>query len=109
MLAAEHFFSWDARENKAIAHLCAALDAALASGRPAHVKCFPESLANREFVAIAVNLCKRAEVNVAVLGNQTANALTLVPLLTVVPRRPAARGGLAGSPAGAGTAGNIFI
>ena len=32
MLVAEHFFSWDARENKAIARLCAALDDVVATG-----------------------------------------------------------------------------
>ncbi|MCW2963669.1 MAG: hypothetical protein JWO17_921 [Actinomycetia bacterium] len=108
MLAAEDFFSWDARENKAIAHLCAALDDVLRTGKPAHVECFPESLTNREFVAIAVDLCKRTGMNVAVLGNQTANMLTLVPLLAVVPRR-AARGKTFGSLAGAGASGDIFI
>jgi hypothetical protein len=100
MLDAEQFFSWDARENKAIACLCAALDDVLRTGRPSHVQCFPGSLSNREFVAIAVDLCKRAEVNVAVLGNRTANALTLVPLVAAVPRRPAVRARRVGSLAG---------
>jgi hypothetical protein len=92
MLDAEQFFSWNARENKAIAHLCAALDRVVATGGPSAVGCFPASLTNREFVEIAVDLCKRAEVNVAVLGNPTANELTLVPLFaTAPPRRPEAR------------------
>jgi hypothetical protein len=108
MLDAEQFFSWDARENKAIACLCAALDDVLRTGRPSHVDCFPGSLSNREFVAIAVDLCKRAEANVAVLGNRTTNALTLVPLVVAAPRR-AARGRTVGSLAGAGTSGDIFI
>jgi hypothetical protein len=109
MLDAEQFFSWNARENKAIACLCAALDDVLRTGRSSHVECFPGSLSNREFVAIAVDLCKRAEVNVAVLGNRTANALTLVPLVAAVPRRPAARRGTVGSLAGVGTSGDIFV
>jgi hypothetical protein len=109
MLDAEQFFSWDARENKAIACLCAALDDVLRTGRSSHVECFPGSLSNREFVAIAVDLCKRAELNVAVLGNRTANALTLVPLVVAAPRRPAARGRAVGSLAGAGVSGDIFI
>jgi hypothetical protein len=108
MLAPEDFFSWDARENKAIGHLCAALDEVLATGKPVQLDCFPGSLTNREFVAIAVNLCKRAEVNVAVLGNRTANALTLVPFVVAAPRR-AAGGRTVRSLAGAGASGDIFI
>ena len=80
MLVAEDFFSWNARENKAIARLCSALDEVVATGKPSPVKCFPESLTTPEFVKIAVDLCARAELNVAVLGNAPANALTLVPL-----------------------------
>jgi hypothetical protein len=111
MLAPEHFFSWDARENKAIARLCAALDDVVATGRPSLVECVPSSLTNREFVAIAVDLCKRAGVNVAVLGNGPKNALTLVPLLagTPAPRRPGPRGKAFGALAGAGSAADIFI
>jgi hypothetical protein len=111
MLVAENFFSWDARENKAIARLCAALDDVVATGRPSLVECFPSSLTNREFVTIAVDLCKRAEVNVAVLGNGPKNALTLVPLLssTAVPRRPGPRAKAFGSLAAAGAAADIFI
>jgi hypothetical protein len=108
MLVAEHFFSWNARENKAIAHLCAALDGVLRSGRPSHVECFPGSLSNREFVAIAVDLCKRAEVNVAVLGNQTANVLTLVPLVIATPRRSEPRSRAFGVLAAAGASGDTF-
>jgi hypothetical protein len=107
MLVAEDFYSWDARENKAIARLCTALDEVLVTGRPCIVECFPASLTNREYVAIAVDLCKRAEANVAVLGNATRNALTLVPLITIVARRP--RGKTYGSLAGAGTSGELFI
>ena len=80
MLVAEDFYSWNARENKAIARLCSALDEVLATGRPSPVQCFPESLTTPEFVKIAVDLCARAELNVAVLGNPPAKALTLVPL-----------------------------
>jgi hypothetical protein len=108
MLVAEQFFSWNARENKAIAHLCAPLDDVLTTGRPAHVECFPGSLSNREFVAIAVDLCKRAEVNVAVLGNQTANVLTLVPLTVPAPRRTESRSRAFGALAAAGAAGGTF-
>jgi hypothetical protein len=109
MLVAEDFFSWNARENKAIAHLCAALDDAIATGRPAQAECFPGSLTNREFVAIAVDLCERAEVNVAVLGNEARNALTLVPLVTAVPRRRRERSKTFASLAGAGASGDCFI
>jgi hypothetical protein len=111
MLVAEDFFSWNARENKAIARLCAALDEVVATGRPSPVECFPESLTNREFVAIAVDLCKRIDVNVAVLGNGAKNSLTLVPLLetTAVPRRPGPRSKTFGVLAGAGTTGEIYI
>lgn len=92
MLDAEEFFSWNARENKAISHLCAALDRVVATGDPTSVGCFPASLTNREFVKIAVDLCKRANVNVAVLGNAVANELTLVPLFATAPaRRPVGR------------------
>jgi hypothetical protein len=107
MLAAEDFYSWDARENTAIARLCTALDEVLVTGRPSIVDCFPASLTNREFVEIAVSLCERAEANVAVLGNATRNALTLVPLVTTVARRP--RGKTYGSLAGAGAPRELFI
>jgi hypothetical protein len=109
MLVAEHFFSWNARENKAIAHLCAALDDVLRIGRPVHVECFPGSLSNREFVAIAVDLCERAELNVAVLGNQIANMLTLVPLMIAAPRRPEPRSRAFGALAAAGPSADVFI
>ncbi|HEV7640413.1 MAG TPA: hypothetical protein VGO39_06095 [Gaiellaceae bacterium] len=109
MLVPEHFFSWDSRENKAIARLCAALDDVAATSRPAHVECFPQSLTNREFIAIAVDLCKRAEMNVAVLGNGAKNMLTLVPLVIAPPRRPEARSRSFGSLAGVGSSGDIFI
>ncbi|MFL5961615.1 MAG: hypothetical protein ACJ757_01795 [Gaiellaceae bacterium] len=110
MFVAEHFFSWDARENKAIERLCAALDDVVATGVPVAVECFPASLTNREFVAIAVDLCKRAEVNVAILGNGTKNALTLVPLLAApaVRRRSGPRGKAFGPLARAGAAADSF-
>jgi hypothetical protein len=110
MLVADNFFSWDARENKAIAHLCTALDDVVARGRPSSVDCFPGSLTNREFVAIAVDLCKRAEVNVAVLGNEAANTLTFVPLLTTsaAPRRPVQRNPVRAF-AGVGAPADIFV
>ena len=109
MLVAEDFFSWDARENKAVAHLCAALDEVARSGLPSDVECFPGSLNNREFVAIAVDLCKRAGVNVAVLGNRSRTSITLVPLVAVTPRRPARRANSFGALVGAGSSGDIFI
>jgi hypothetical protein len=109
MLVAEDFFSWDARENKAVTRLCTVLDDVLASGCPSQVECFPATLSNREFVAIAVDLCKRAEVNVAVLGNWTRNSITLVPLVVAAPRRPATRSRKLGSLVGAGSSGDLFI
>lgn len=109
MLVAEDFFSWNARENKAIARLCAALDNVVATGQPFVVECFPSSLSNREFVKIAVDLCERAEVNVAVLGNSMLNELTLVPLFaTAPPRRPAPRGKAFG-PLAVASAGDLLI
>jgi hypothetical protein len=111
MLVAEDFFSWNARENKAIAHLCTVLDNVVATGRPTPVECYPTSLTNREFVNIAVDLCTRAEVNVAVLGNAPGNALTLVPLgaPTSAPRRPASSGRAFGPLAAAGTLNHVVI
>jgi hypothetical protein len=111
MLVADNFFSWDARENKAIAHLCTALDDVVATGRPSSVDCFPGSLTNREFVAIAVDLCNRAELNIAVLANQASNALTLVPLLTTAaaPRRPLERNKPIRALAGVGAPADIFV
>jgi hypothetical protein len=91
MLAPDQFFTWDAGENKAIARLVPALDEAIASGRPVAVDRFPTTFNNRQLVAIAVDVVKRAEVNVAVLGDGTQKVLTFVPLfatLTVRPRRP---------------------
>jgi hypothetical protein len=79
MLASEQFFSWDARENKAIARLVPALDEAITSGRPTPVEQLHTSLSGKELVKLAVDLCKRAEANVAVLGDGT-QALTFVPL-----------------------------
>jgi hypothetical protein len=108
MLVAEDFFSWDARENKAIAGLCAALDGAIATGRPVQAECYPVSLTNREFVEIAVDLCKRAEVNIAVLANEASNALTLVPLV-VAPRRSRERSRTVAALAGVGASGDCFI
>jgi N-acetylglucosamine kinase-like BadF-type ATPase len=91
MLTPEQFFSWDARENKAIARLVPALDEAVASGRPIAVELFQTSLDNRQLVALAVDLIKRAEMNVAVLADGTQKALTFVPLavtLFIRQRRP---------------------
>ena len=109
MLVAEDFFSWNARENKAIARLCSALDEVVATGKPSPVKCFPESLTTPEFVKIAVDLCARAELNVAVLGNAPANALTLVPLRTTAPPRGIARPGTLGPLAAAGVVNDVVI
>jgi len=88
MLAPEHFFSWDARENKAITRLIPALDEAVASGRPIPVELFETSLSNRQIVALAVDVIKRAEVNVAVIADGTHKALTFVPLVTTLFIRP---------------------
>src|SRR5436309_11907012 len=82
MLDPEQFFSWDAWENKAIARLVPALDEAVSSGRPIAVERFSTSLTDLEVVALAVDLCKRAEANVAVLAGGPQRVLTLVPLFT---------------------------
>ena len=111
MLVAEHFFTCDARENKAIARLCVALDEVVADGRPSRVECFPASLTSREFVAIAVDLCERAEANVAVLGDGPRNALTFVPLVVATERPvpPASRRKTFDSHTSAEGAREIFI
>jgi len=109
MLVAEDFFSWNARENKAIARLCSALDEVVATGKPSPVQCFPESLTTPEFVKIAVDLCARAELNVAVLGNPPTNALTLVPLRTTAAPRRIARPGTLGPLAAAGVVNDVVI
>lgn len=110
MLVAEDFFSWNARENKAIARLCSALDEVVTTGKPSPVQCFPESLTTPEFVKIAVDLCARAELNVAVLGNAPANALTLVPLRVGTPVRRSAQPSRALGPlAAAGIANDVVI
>src|SRR3954470_6751206 len=88
MLAPEQFFSWDAGENKAIARLVPALDEAVASGRPIPVEPFQTSLNSRQLVALAIDVIKRAEVNVAVLADGTQKALTFVPLVTTLFIRP---------------------
>jgi len=88
MLAPEQFFSWDAGENKAIARFVPALDEAVASGRPIPVELFHTGLSNRQLVALAVDVIKRAEVNVAVLADGTQKALTFVPLFTTLFIRP---------------------
>ena len=110
MLVAEDFFSWNARENKAIARLCSALDEVVATGKPFPVQCFPESLTTPEFVKIAVDLCGRAELNVAVLGNPASKALTLVPLRASAVRRRSAPPGRAFGPlAAAGVVNDVVI
>lgn len=91
MLAADQFFTWHAGENKAIAQLVPALDEAVASGRPVTVDRFPTTFNNPQLVSIAVDIVKRAQVNVAVLGGSGQKALTFVPLaasLLVRPKRP---------------------
>jgi hypothetical protein len=79
MLAAEEFHSWDARANKAISQLCPAIDHALATGRPVAVTRYPTSYGQREFVALAVELCRRAELNVAVVSTSD-DTISVVPL-----------------------------
>ena len=79
MLAAEQFHSWDARANKAIDHLCPALDQALATGRPVTVHRHPASYSQREFVALAVDLCTRAQLNVGVISTSDVT-ISVVPL-----------------------------
>jgi N-acetylglucosamine kinase-like BadF-type ATPase len=84
MLAPEQFFTWDAWENKAIARLVPALDEAVSSGRPIAVERFTTSLSDREVVTLAIDLCRRAEANVAVLAGSTQKVLTFVPLFTTL-------------------------
>jgi hypothetical protein len=84
MLAAEEFHTWDARANRAITHLCPAIDHAIATGRPVGVTRFPSSYGVREFVALAVDLCRRADVNVAVVST-SEDSISIVPL-SVTPR-----------------------
>ena len=91
MLAPDQFFTWNAGENKAIARFVPALDEAVASGRPIAVDRFPTTFDSRQLVALAVDVVKRAEVNVAVLAGAGQKALTFVPLAiapAVRPKRP---------------------
>ncbi len=81
MLAPEEFFSWDRRANRAISHLCPAIDAALETGKATSVQCFPSSYTLPEFSALVTDLCKRAGLNLAVLKT-SADTLALVPLET---------------------------
>jgi hypothetical protein len=80
MLAAEQFHSWDRRENRTIDALCPYLDRALATGRSVVVRPFGTSLTHAQLVAIAVNLCKRSDSNVAVVGSHDGRTLAFVPL-----------------------------
>jgi hypothetical protein len=79
MLAAEQFHSWDARANKAISHLCPAIEHALATGRPVSVGRYPASYGQREFVALAVDLCRRASLNVGIVSTSD-DTISVVPL-----------------------------
>lgn len=91
MLDPEEFFTWDTRENKAIAELCPVLDRVLATGLAASVVPFPTSLSSAELIAVAVRLCNKAESNVAVLRGDNGCGLTLVPLFASVRVRRNAR------------------
>jgi hypothetical protein len=91
MLAPEQFFTWNAGENKAIARFVPALDEAVASGRPIAVDRFPTTFDSRQLVALAVDVVRRAGVNVAVLAGAGHKALTFVPLAVspvIRPKRP---------------------
>ena len=70
----------NARDNAVLLHLRPALDEALASGRPTSVSWVPSSHESHELVALALDLCKRAGGNVAVLANREARGLTFAPL-----------------------------
>lgn len=91
MLDPEQFFTWDARENKAISEICPVLDRVIATGVAASVVPFPTSLSSAELSAVAVRLCNQAESNVAVLRGDNGYSLTLVPLFASVRARPNAR------------------
>jgi hypothetical protein len=90
MLDPEQFFTWDTRENKAVAELCPVLDRVIATGLAASVVPFPTSLSSAELTAVAVRLCNRAESNVAVLRGDNGSSLTLVPLFASFRPRPRA-------------------
>jgi hypothetical protein len=92
MLATE-FHTWDARANKAIDLLCPAIDQALATGRPVVVHRFPASYTQREFIDVAVELCSRAQLNVAILST-SEETISVVPLARPV-LRPRARTSIA--------------
>jgi hypothetical protein len=84
MLSTE-FHTWDARANKAIDLLCPAIDQALATGRPVVVHRFPASYTQREFVDVAVELCSRAQLDVAIVST-TEETISVVPLVRPVAR-----------------------
>jgi len=80
MLAAEQFYSWDGRENRAIDMLCPALSQAATTGKTVVIQLAGTSLTNAQLVAIAVSLCKRSDSNVAVVGSHHGGTLAFVPL-----------------------------
>jgi hypothetical protein len=82
MLAAEEFYSWDRRENRAIDALCPSLIQALTTGCATLVRPFSTSLTNAQLVEIAVSLCKRSDSNVAVVGSHDGKTLAFVPLFS---------------------------
>ena len=87
MLSAEEFHSWDARANTAITHLCPAVERAITTGRPVSVSRYPTSYAQCEFVALAVDLCRRAAANAAIVAT-SEHTISVVPLaVTPAPAR----------------------
>lgn len=115
MFAAEEFYSWDRRENRAIDTLWPSLSQAVATGCATVVGPFSTSLSNAQLVEIAVRLCKRSDSNVAVVGSHDGKTLSFVPLfastgavrsrVAAETRRKPARTGAPWSAAGAATAG----
>ena len=119
MLVTEEFYSWDRRENRAIDALCPSLNQALKTGCTTVVRPFSTSLTNEQLVAIAVNLCKRSDSNVAVVGSHDGKTLAFVPLfentsfvrtqVNAEARRGRARLTAAWSAAGAPPVGSVTI
>jgi hypothetical protein len=70
----------DRREERALAYLRPALTDAVLSGRPVTACFIPTSLTSLELTALAVMLCREADVNVAVLARPDCEGVVFTPL-----------------------------
>ena len=80
VLDPEAYFTFDASENRAIAQLLPALDAAVRTGNASDVVVRDTAKSRAELVAIAIRLCKQSGSNVAVVQKPAGRELSFVPL-----------------------------